>query len=160
MQTKTRGLVETVSHVPGTSEAVWDRATSPEGINYELKPWLRMTVPKELRAGIPDDIEAPAHLGRSWILLFGIVPVEYDDIHIADLEPGRRFHEDSTMMLMRKWEHERIVRATSGGCDVTDRVRFEFRWPFHRVPGAYSFAGWIVGATFRHRHRRLRLYFS
>jgi len=152
--------VETMSRVPAAPEPVWDRATSPEGINHELGPWLRMTVPKNLRDGIPDDLVAPARLGRSWILAFGFLPVEFDDIHVAELEPGRRFQEESSMMLMSLWGHERVVERIGDGCDVTDRISFELRRPLRWLPGAYAFSGWIVAAVFRHRHRRLRDYFT
>jgi len=159
-QRKSRGFVETKSVIPASPERVWDRATSPEGINHELGPWIRMTVPKGLQSGIPDDLAAPARLGRSWILAFGLIPVEFDDIYIAELEPGRRFHETSSMLMMSLWEHERVIERREEGCEVTDRITFEFRAPLQRVPGSYAVAGAMVAAVFRHRHRRLRSHFS
>ena len=35
--------------------------------------------------------------------LLRVLPVEYDDLTIAELEPGRRFLERSTMMTLRRW---------------------------------------------------------
>lgn len=38
------------SELPLPAATVWARAMTPEGINYELAPWLRMTMPERLRA--------------------------------------------------------------------------------------------------------------
>ena len=35
-----------VSEVPAPVEKVWQRVTSPEGINHELGPFLKMTMPR------------------------------------------------------------------------------------------------------------------
>ena len=37
------------STLPAAAEAVWARAVTPEGINDELRPLLRMTMPSSLR---------------------------------------------------------------------------------------------------------------
>jgi hypothetical protein len=70
---------------------------------------------------------------RSWVLLFGVLPVDYDDITLERLEPPRSFLERSTMCSQRSWEHERIIEATAGGAVLTDRVRYQPRpmppWP-------------------------------
>jgi hypothetical protein len=102
--------------------------------------------------------EAPVGevLGRSWILLFGVVPVEYDDLRLVELEPGRRFLERSQMATLHLWQHERIVEPVGeGSCRVTDRLVFELRRPLAVLPGAQRLARAIVAALFRHRHRRL-----
>jgi hypothetical protein len=64
-----------------------------------------------LRGRTIDDIRPGTRAGRSWILLFGLIPVDYDDLGIAELEPGRRFLERSTMLSMGFWEHERLAGA-------------------------------------------------
>jgi ligand-binding SRPBCC domain-containing protein len=156
-QRRERGLVETTSRVGASQEEVWARVTSPEGINFELRPWMRMTIPRDLRGGIPDELEAPARLGRSWVLVFGFLPFEYDDIFVAELEPGRRFRERSTMISMSLWGHERTVEEEGdGGTRVTDRITFELRRPLRYLPGINGLVGAFVAATFRHRHRRLK----
>ena len=147
--------VVTESEVPAPPESVWARVASLDGINDELGPWLRMTAP----AGA---VLAPEHvpLGRtwfrSWILLFGLFPFDYDDLCVERLDPGRGFLERSTMLSARVWEHERTLEAVEdGGTRVTDRVRFE-----PRVRGVARLQRTIVAAIVRHRHRRLRRYFA
>ena len=95
-------------------------------------------------------------LGRSWILLGGLLPVDYDDLCLAELEPGRRFLERSSTLAFRVWQHERVVEPEgAGSCRVTDALGFELRAAIAWIPGAERLAAAIVGALFRHRHRRL-----
>ena len=96
------------------------------------------------------------HLGRSWLLLGGVLPFDYDDITIEQLEPGRSFQEDSTMLSQRSWRHHRAVEPTGPGrCTVTDDVSFRPRLP---VPVGVLEA--IFRQVFAHRHRRLRRRFG
>ena len=149
--------VEQTSVVARPAAEMWRRAVTEEGINDELAPILRMTMPAGLRGKTIDDVEVGVPLGRSWILLGGLLPVDYDDLRLVELEPGRRFLERSSMLSMRVWQHERIVEPTgSGSCAVTDRLVFELRRPLAWLPGASRLARAIVAALFRHRHRRLR----
>jgi hypothetical protein len=128
---------------------------SAEGINFELAPLLRMTVPRGLGTLDLDRVE-PGRLGRSWILLFGVLPVDYDDLGLERIEPGRGFLERSTMLSQRLWEHERTIEPRAGGgCTLTDRVAWEPRLP---LPGRSLRP--LFGAFFRHRHRRLRRHFA
>jgi ligand-binding SRPBCC domain-containing protein len=140
---------------------MWARATSPGGINDELRPILRMTMPALLRGKTIDDVEVGVPLGRSWILLFGLIPVDYDDLFLAELEPGHRFLERSSMLSMRVWQHERSVEPIDAkSCRVTDRLSFELRRPMAWIPASARLARAIVAALFRHRHRRLARAFS
>ena len=150
-------FVEQSSLVAAPAEAVWARAVTPEGINHELSPLLRMTMPRSLRGMTIDDAPIGEPLGRSWILLFGLLPVDWDDLCLAELEPGHRFLERSTMLSMRSWQHERIVEPTPvEQSTVRDRLRFELRRPLAWIPGSHRLAAAIVRRMFRHRHRRLR----
>jgi hypothetical protein len=134
--------------------AVWERAMSAAGINAELGPLLRMTVPRGLDSL---DLHAlgPGRLGRSWVLLFGLIPVDYDDIGLARIEPGRGFLERSTMLSQRLWEHERTIEAGGEGAVIADRVAWEPRVP---LPGGLLRP--LFAAVFRHRHRQLRRHFG
>jgi hypothetical protein len=134
---------------------VWERAISAEGVNDELAPLLRMTVPRGLADFGIDDVEPGRPLGRSWVLLFGFVPFDYDEICLQRVEPGRGFLERSRMLSQRMWEHERTIEPLAGGCELTDRVAWEPRLP---LPGALLRP--LVAAVFRHRHRRLRRRFG
>ena len=150
-----RSEVRVESRLEAAPEAVWERAMSAEGINDEMAPLFRMTVPRGLD-GLDLDRVEPGRLGRSWILLFGILPVDYDDLGLERIEPGRGFLERSTMLSQRLWEHERTIEPLAdGGCTISDRVAWEPRLP---LPGRLLRP--LFGAFFRHRHRRLRRRFG
>jgi hypothetical protein len=148
--------VEQSSVIDRPAAGVWARAVTEAGINHELAPILRMTMPRGLEGRTIDDVEAGVPLGRSWILLGGRLPVDYDDLYLAELEPGRRFLERSRTLSFAVWEHERIIEPLAAdSCRVTDRLGFELKDPMRRIPGAARLARAIVGFLFRHRHRRL-----
>jgi ligand-binding SRPBCC domain-containing protein len=139
---------------------VWRRVTTRAGINDELMPIVRMTIPGPMRGRTIADVAAGSHLGRSWLLFLGLVPFDYDDIGIAELEPGRRFVERSSMLSMRSWEHERTVARNHDGCELRDRVAFDLRGLLAVVPGLDHGLRFLLRALFRHRHRRVVRYFG
>ena len=136
---------------------MWQHATGGlEGVNHELGPLLRMTVPRGLRDATIADLEPGVPAGRSWVLLGGLIPVDYDDLCLAEIEPPRRFLERSRMGSMSFWEHERTIEAAgAGACVVTDSLRFALRRPLAAIPGVAGLSRRIVTALFSHRHRRL-----
>ncbi len=154
--------IQRSSSLPISAEAAWARVVTEQGINDELAPWLRMTMPKRLRGRTIDDVAAEVlagegELGRSWILLFGVLPVDYDDLRIVELEPGRSFDERSQTLAFCVWLHQRRIEPSGpDSCRVSDRLGFELRAPPARIPGAARLARATVGALFSHRHRRLR----
>ncbi|MGH0035719.1 MAG: hypothetical protein ACQGVK_11905 [Myxococcota bacterium] len=148
------GEFRIASTLAAPPRAVWDHAMSPSGVNRELRPLLRMS--------FPDDVEnivacwrPGERVFRSWLLLGGFLPVDYDDLAIVEVEPGRRFLERSSLLSQRVWEHERIVEPLGEGCRLTDRIRFE---PRLGVLGAVYAP--IFRVLFRHRHRNLRRLFG
>jgi ligand-binding SRPBCC domain-containing protein len=153
-------VLERRSVIPAPAHEVWIRITSPEGINDELMPVMRMTVPRSLRGQTIDRIPLGRRLGRSVFLLFGILPFDVDNLVIAELDPGRRFRETSTMLSMRRWEHERTVTPRGSETEVHDRVVFQPRLPVAAVPGAARLLAAGLGRLFAHRHRRLARHFA
>ena len=151
------GGFQVSSVLPATPAEVWARVATIEGVNHELLPFARMTCPRAF-AGMRLDA-APVvpgqRLFRSWILLFGILPVDWDDLTLVRVEPDRGFFESSTMLSQRRWIHERTLETVPGGCRVTDRIEFEPRLslPSGLFHGVFRF-------FFRHRHRRLAQWFS
>jgi hypothetical protein len=143
------------SRLEASPAAVWDRVIAPEGINDEMRPYLRMTLPPGVDEITPENIEVGVPIGRSWILLFGLLPFDYDDVCLARLEPGRGFLERSKMLSQRVWEHERTIEPAAGGCTVTDRVSWQ---PRLGLPGAPLRP--VIAWFFRHRHKRLRRHFG
>ena len=136
-------------------EEVWARISTMAGVNAELGPLFRMTFPDRFARIDPADVPLGRRLFRSWVLLFGLLPVDYDDIAFERIEPGRGFREVSTMLSQRRWVHERRIDPVDGGCRVVDRIQFE-----PRIPGLRWLFLPILRATFRHRHRRLRAAFG
>jgi ligand-binding SRPBCC domain-containing protein len=146
---------EIATDLAAPPDVVWAHASSLAGIQDELRPLLRMTFPASAARLTTETVTLGRRLFRSWVLLFGFIPVEYDDLTIVALEPGHRFLERSATLTQRVWQHERIVVARAGSCTVTDRLRLEPRLPVLR--------GLQVGAVrllFRHRHRRLGVLFG
>ena len=149
-------VVERTTEVPAPAGAGWDRVTSVEGIQHELRPWLRMTVPRGARGISLGDVELNRPIGRSWVLALGVIPFDYDDITLVERGPGLRFLERWPMGSMRLWQHERVVEPRGDdACAVTDRLTFE-----PRVPGSRRLVRRIIERIFAHRHRRLLRWFS
>jgi hypothetical protein len=151
-----RGGIWIRSRLEADPATVWERIVTSEGINAELGPLLRMTVPAGADGFGIEAVEPGRPIGRSWLLLFGLVPFDYDDLALERVDPGRGFLERSSMLSQRLWEHERTIEPLSGGgCALADRVAWEPRLP---LPGALVRP--LVAAIFRHRHRRLRRQFG
>jgi len=72
-----------------------------------------MTFPVEFAILTPAMVLKDRPAFRSWILLFGLIPVDFDDITLVELEPGRGFHERSRLLTMREWHHRRNLIPTS-----------------------------------------------
>jgi ligand-binding SRPBCC domain-containing protein len=147
---------ELSTDVAAPAERVWAHATSIEGITFELAPWLRMTVPRELdRNSFEEKLRSgtlplPCAVGKSWVLLLGVLPFDWDDMCLVEIDEGRRFLERSRMLSLPVWEHERTVQPAGAGSSVTDRLAWETRGPLLR-----GMARRIVSTIFGHRHRRL-----
>lgn len=136
--------------------AVWARVSTPEGINDELGPWLSMSMPRGVSRLDARSLPLGQTLFRSWILLGGVLPIDYDDLRLVSLTEGVGFHERSSMATARVWEHRRWLRDDGqGGCVLNDRVGYEPRFAL-----AGAALGAIVPRVFAHRHRRLRTRFG
>jgi ligand-binding SRPBCC domain-containing protein len=132
---------------------VWAAMSTIGGMNRELAPFVRMT---DATDGAPFDAE-PWRAGApvSWLLLFGVIPVDRHRIELVALPDGRGFHESSSSWHHRVWRHERTLLDDPGGCVVRDSVEIE---PRLRVLA--PIVERAVGRMFRHRHRRLHRRFG
>lgn len=148
--------IDVVSEVDAPIERVWAAVTSPEGINAELRPYVRMTVPDGFRGRTIEDIAPGTNLGRSFFLLFGVLPMDFSNMTVAEIDAGHRFREKSTMMSMRVWTHERTLRSIGDRTEVTDAVTFAPRAPLSWIPGWSKALRAGLAFLFRHRHRRLQ----
>jgi ligand-binding SRPBCC domain-containing protein len=143
------------SRLAAPADEVWAHAASMRGVNRELSPLARMTHPRELSVLEPGRVPLGQRAFRSWIFALGVVPIDYDDLTIVELEPGRRFLERSPMLTQREWQHERVVDRDGSGSIVTDRVRFT---PRVAVLGPAFLV--VFRLAFRLRHRNLRRLFG
>ncbi len=142
------------SDLSAEAPELWRHAASPAGVNREFWPLLRMTFP----AGLEDlatSWRPGERVCRSWLLLAGLVPIDYDDLTFVEVEPGRRFLERSSLLSQSVWEHERVLEPLASGCRVTDRVRFVPRLAW--LEAAYQP---VLAWVFRWRHRNLRRLFG
>jgi ligand-binding SRPBCC domain-containing protein len=151
-------IMERQSIVDAPAEQVWARVVTPEGINDEVRPWMTMSMPRGAESLTVDNVPIGTPIGHAWLRLFGVLPFDYDRLTIAALEPGHSFNEQSTMMSMRRWRHQRSVTPSDDGkAVVRDRITFELR-ALLRPATPIVAAG--LRALFGHRHRRLQRHFA
>ncbi len=135
---------------------VWAQASTMAGVNAELMPLLRMTVPADFAAQSLE--QAPERLGQtlfhSWLLLFGFLPFDRHALRLMQVYPGCGFDEDSTSWLQKTWRHRRRIVADGDGCRVIDELEVEPRL----APAV--FVRPLLRQVFAHRHRQLRRRFG
>ncbi|MFW6086332.1 MAG: hypothetical protein ACODAG_03930 [Myxococcota bacterium] len=136
------------------SEQIWGEVQTMDGVNRELAPWVRMTVPSEVRGFTLRDAPLGRPAFRSVLLAFGVLPFDLHHLTLVEATEGR-FLERSHSLLQREWEHEREVTAATGGVRVRDRVRVT---PRFRI--ATPLVRPLVRVLFRWRHQRLRRRFG
>jgi ligand-binding SRPBCC domain-containing protein len=142
------------SRLAAPPDRVWAHARTMAGVNAELRPLVRMTVPAAARGLTLDDAPLGTRALRSVLLAGGVLPFDRHDLTLVEVDAGGppfRFLERSSSLLQRLWEHERTVAADGDGTLLTDRVAVT-----PRLPGSARLTGALVGALFRHRHRRAR----
>lgn len=123
------------------------------GVNAELMPLMRMTFPPD--AGAIEALPTGQVAFASWLLLFGVVPVDRHDLCIERVLPGTGFDERSHSLMQRVWIHRRRIEPLSEGCRVSDELMFE-----PRLIPMRALTRRIVRGIFEHRHRRLRRRFG
>jgi ligand-binding SRPBCC domain-containing protein len=144
-------VVERSSVLHADPHEVWTAVSTMEGVNRELAPWVRMTVPGAATGMRLEDAPLGRPVFTSWLLLLGVIPFDRHRLVLEEVEPGRRFLERSSSWIQRIWQHERIVESHPEGCRVTDRITVQPRLPLVGV-----LARPLVDGLFRHRHRVLR----
>lgn len=143
------------SQLAARAADVWAHAATMRGVNRELFPLARMTWPKTIPRIDQVSPTPERRLFRSWILLLGFLPVDYDDLTIVSLDLEGGFLEDSKMLSQKRWQHQRLIRSIPGGCTVTDHVQF-----IPRVPAMGGLYRLVFKLCFAQRHRNLRRMFG
>jgi ligand-binding SRPBCC domain-containing protein len=151
-------IIERRCIVDAPADQVWARVVTPEGINDELRPWMTMSMPRGSTSLTVDNVPIGTPIGRCWLRLFGVLPFDYDRLCITELDRGRGFDEQSTMMSMRRWRHQRTVTPDDDSkAIVRDRITFQLRAPFRPATPIVASG---LRALFGHRHRRLQRHFA
>lgn len=141
--------IEYRSGLTASPAEVWQWISSFRGVATEMRPLLRMSVPRGIRGLAELDLTPGQPLFFSWLLLFGILPVDWSKLTLIEIEDGRGFIEQSPMGSMRMWRHERRIEPAERGCAIIDRLTFEPRF-------AAPVVAWFVRRFFAHRHAVLR----
>lgn len=141
------------SRLAASATEVWRVASTMRGVNAELMPLLRMTHPA--RHADLNTLAIGECAFASWLLLFGLLPIDRHLLQLERVLPGEGFDERSHAWTQKVWVHRRRVLAAADGCVVRDTLAFEPRLalmrPLLRV---------MVRTVFEHRHRRLRARFG
>ncbi len=90
----------------------WSK-TSMRSVNWELWPIVRMTSPKEWENRPIDSWEGDVELFKSWILLFGLIPVDRHSFRLRNTPEGFVFNECSKSWVNKEWNHHRTILARS-----------------------------------------------
>lgn len=140
------------SKVPATPGELWKWSTSVQGVDTEMAPVLKLDFPEGMEK-IPegrDTLGKP--LGNCKFLLFGLIPVDLSRLTFVEIEPGRRFVEQSPLLSMKDWRHERVIAPGPDGTRVVDKLEFTPRF-------ATGMVKWFISQFFKHRHTVLRRQF-
>jgi hypothetical protein len=112
------------SQLKARPEAVWNSVSTMRGVNAELWPMVRMTVPE----GMEDVSISAMPLGqpafKSRILILGFIPFDVHELTLLRVKPEREFYEHSRSLVMRDWIHERTIQPKMTGCEIVDQIRF------------------------------------
>ncbi len=126
-----------------------------DGVNRELGPFVRMTAPPEWSNKAIFEWPTGKVLFSSWILLFGIFPIDRHKFFLQEVDRQRGFAEKSSSLTNKLWHHRREIDQTGASCRVADSVEFQCRLPVL----AYILAP-IYRFIFKHRHKVLRSFYG
>jgi hypothetical protein len=141
------------SELRASAEEVWAQVSTMEGVNEELSPWVRMSVPVAARGQRLADAPVGREAFTSVLLLLGLFPFDVHHLTLARLYP-RGFDEESWSWLQRRWCHKRRVEQATVGCAVLDELTV-----VPRLAPAFVVKP-VVEWIFAARHRKLRSRFG
>jgi len=140
------------SKLYASTERVWEWITSIRGISAEMWPFFRMTVPKGIVSLNDVDMKLGVRMFRSYVFLFGVLPIDYSDMTLLELNIGEGFIEQSPMRSMKLWRHERRIvpcPSDSNAVLLVDQLTFQPRM-------AWQLVKWLIHRVFVHRHQVLK----
>lgn len=140
------------SSIPTTPKELWNWSTSVHGVDAEMAPVLKLDFPKGMTEIPQDRGSLGKPLGNCKFLLFGFLPVDLSRLTFVEIEPGHRFVEQSPLLSMKSWRHERLIEHDLDGTHVVDKLEFTPRF-------ASGIVKWFISQFFKHRHAVLRRQF-
>lgn len=120
-------------------------------VNAELGPWIKMTVPAPWHHRPIVQWPTETALFNSWILLFGVLPIDKHRFYLHSTNKATGFDERSTSIINKRWQHTRTAHPGNYGCTLTDTVTFESRLPF-----VAALLTPVYRLVFQRRHHYLR----
>ena len=137
-----------------TADTLWQWIISKKGINTELSPILKMTSLDRFNIKHKDQLKLGQPMTISWIMLFGIIPIDRSKITLMAIEEGKYFIEQSPMIGMKLWRHKRsITEFATKGSVLIDELDFEPRF-------FKSVIIWFIKKLFENRHQQLKRIFG
>jgi hypothetical protein len=113
-----------------------------------MGPILKLDFPQGMTHIPRDGSGLNKPLGNCKFLLFGFLPVDLSRLTFVEVEPGRRFVEQSPLLSMKRWRHERVITPGTDGTKVVDNLEFTPRFGTPVV-------AWFISKFFKHRHKVL-----
>ncbi|WP_256657233.1 hypothetical protein [Pseudomonas sp. 2FE] len=78
------------STLKASPEQVWRWITDVRCLRAEMRPWLWMSIPRDIRSLEDLDIQPGQPLFTSWLWLFGILPLGTSRLTLHELTHHRR----------------------------------------------------------------------
>lgn len=145
--------VQIESTIPASSAELWDWSTSVRGVHAEMRPILKLAFPKGMTHIPRDGSGLGRSLGNCTFLLLGFLPIDLSRLTFVEVEPGRRFVEQSPLLSMKSWRHERTLTPIGESTKVVDSLEFTPRF-------AAGMTAWFITKFFRHRHAMLKKHYG
>lgn len=124
------------------------------GVNYELSPILKMSVPEKWATTSISDWPINEELFSSKVLFFGFIPIDLHSFTFLFVNTSG-FKESSKTLINSVWSHERTISNNGSGAIVSDVIYFKSKLGFL----GYLFKP-VSQAIFAHRHKRLILKYA
>ena len=96
-------IIQRSSHLSEDSGGIWRVIGTMRGVNAELMPWIRMTVPRVYAEVCFEEMPRDTVAFKSWILLFGFIPIDRHTFLWVRVESAVSFVEESSSWLQRRW---------------------------------------------------------
>lgn len=120
-----------------------------KGVNYELMPLIRMSMPPDHLSKSIVKWPVGSVIFTSTVFLFGIIPVDKHKFRLVKTDQFG-IEERSTALSNLEWNHLRQITHTNEHTEISDVVEFK---PILQISGYFMLP--IYKSIFKHRHKRI-----